>query len=173
MIRITILGFIVAVVFTAVYGVITLYDNSLQVGRMWETPAVRPHQAPMPVMSKGVVPRKSAEIIYRSTNVKDLKPALDLKASNVIAEGETAYTNFCIHCHGLYHDGNGTVGQSFVPPPGDLRGVKVQTELSPAKLFHEISYGIVNGRQPPLATTVSMTDRWRVIAYVKSLGLRK
>ena len=173
MLRLAILGFIVAAVLTTVYGVITLYDNSLQVGRMWETPSVRPYQAPMPVMSKGLVPRKNAEMLYRSTNVKDLKSPLDLKASNVIAKGKTAYTNFCIHCHGVYHDGNGTVGQSFAPPPRDLRGAKVQTELSPAKLFHEISYGIVNGRQPPLATTISVTDRWRVIAYVKSLGLRK
>jgi hypothetical protein len=39
-------------------------------------------------------------------------------------------------------------------------------------LFKEISYGIPNGRQPPLATTIAVTDRWRIIAFLKSLGPR-
>lgn len=40
-------------------------------------------------------------------------------------------------------------------------------------LFHEISYGIPEGRQPALATTMFPEDRWKVIHYVKSLGVRR
>jgi hypothetical protein len=40
-------------------------------------------------------------------------------------------------------------------------------------LFKEISYGIPGGRQPALATTVAVNDRWHAIAYVKSLGQRQ
>jgi len=64
------------------------------------------------------------------------------------------------------------VGQSFHPLPTDLRSPKVQS-LSEGVFFKEISYGIPGGRQPPLATTIDPLDRWRIIAYVKSLGVRK
>ena len=173
MIRLPILGLIVAFVLMVAYAAITFYDQNLKVGRMWETKAVRPHEIPIPVMEKGVVPFEKSEMLYRTTAGRDLKSPMDLKDPKVIAKGKQAYINFCIHCHGIYHDGNGTVGQSFVPLPGDLRETRVQSTLSPGKLFHEISYGIPGGRQPPLASTVSIADRWRVIAYVKSLGQRE
>ena len=40
-------------------------------------------------------------------------------------------------------------------------------------LFKEISYGIPGGRQPALATTIEADERWRIVAYVKSLGKRE
>jgi mono/diheme cytochrome c family protein len=173
MIRLSILGLIVAVGLTVTFFAITFFDQNLKVGRMWETKAVRPHETPILVMEKNAVPFEKSELLYRMTASTKLNSPMNLKDSQIIAKGEQVYVNFCIHCHGIYHDGNGTVGQSFVPLPEDLRGIRVQNKLSPAKLFHEISYGIPGGRQPPLATTVSVTDRWRVIAYVKSLGQRE
>ena len=89
----------------------------------------------------------------------------------VIDAGKIAYQYYCIHCHGKNYDGYGTVGQSFAPPPGDLQSARVQG-LPVGTLFKEISFGIPGGRQPPLATTVAPDDRWRVIAYIKSLGER-
>lgn len=172
MVRALSLGIIAAVVLSAAYGIITLYDESLTVGRMWETPAIRPHETPIPAMPDGVVPINGGEMLYRSAAYAKAAPPLNLNDAKVVELGKTAYTNYCIHCHGKLHDGNGTVGQSFVPPPGDLRGARVQKELTPSDLFNEVSYGLPGGRQPPLATTVSVNDRWRVIAYVKSLGLR-
>ncbi|MGD9211206.1 MAG: cytochrome c [Desulfobacteraceae bacterium] len=173
MTRILILGLIVTVVLGSVYAVITIYDENLQIGRMWETPAVRPHETPIPAMADGIVPFNGGEVFYHTTTSNNLLSPIDLKNNKVITLGKTAYVNYCIHCHGKYFDGNGTVGQSFIPPPGDLRSTRVQKELTPGALFHEISFGLPDGRQPPLATTVSVEDRWRVIAYVKSLGLRK
>ena len=75
-------------------------------------------------------------------------------------------------CHGPNHDGKGTVGQSFSPLPTDIRSAKVQA-LPDGVHFKEISYGIPDGRQPALATTITVLDRWRIVAYVKSLGVRK
>ena len=41
-------------------------------------------------------------------------------------------------------------------------------------LFQHISYGAGGeSRQPALATTIRIDDRWRVIAYIKSIGIRK
>ena len=171
MVRILCVVAIVSIVALAAYGALTLYDESLQVGRMWETPAVRPHEQPMPVMADAAVPVADGERLYRTADPDTLMPTMDLKAAPTITQGQQGYLFFCIHCHGKNFDGYGTVGQSFAPPPGDLRSARVQN-LSHGRLFHEISYGIPNGRQPALAATIPIDDRWRIIAYVKSLGVR-
>jgi mono/diheme cytochrome c family protein len=170
--RIVILAVFVAVLLTAAYTVITLYDENMKVGRMWETPAVHPHEQPLLIMEPGVVPFDGGEAEYRNAKAEDLISPFKNDDPNVIASGKSLYFTYCAQCHGKYHDGNGTVGQSFHPLPGDLQSDKVQS-LPQGNLFKEISYGVPNGRQPALATTIEVMDRWRIIAYVKSLGLRK
>ena len=170
--RIIVLVGFVAVVLTAVYTVITLYDENMRVGRMWETPAVRPHEQPMLIMEPGVVPLGGGEAEYRNAKAEDLISPFKSDDPEAAASGKALYFVYCAQCHGKYHDGNGTVGQSFNPLPSDLESDKVQS-LPQGTLFKEISYGIPNGRQPALATTIEIMDRWRIIAYVKSLGPRK
>lgn len=170
--RIVVLAGFVAVVLTAVYTVITLYDENMRVGRMWETPAVRPHEEKLLIMKPGVIPFDGGEAEYRNAKAEDLVSPFKNDDSNVVASGKLLYVIYCAQCHGKYHDGNGTVGQSFHPLPSDLQSDKVQS-LPQGTLFKEISYGVPNGRQPALATTIEVMDRWRIIAYVKSLGLRK
>jgi hypothetical protein len=171
MLRILCVIAIVAVAALAVWGGITLYDENLQVGRMWETPAVRPHENPIPVMDAKSIPVDGGESVYRLADPAQLHPPFDLSRADVVAAGETGYVRYCIQCHGKDHDGLGTVGQSFAPLPGDLRGVKVRS-LGVGQFFHEISYGIPGGRQPALATTISIDERWQIIAYIQSLGQR-
>ena len=170
--RVTILLMAVSVVLLAAYGAITAYDYNMKYGRMWETPAIRPYEQPLQVMDSGLVPVSGGETIWRLTAPADLvSPLADALPADVIADGRMLYGRYCQQCHGRDYDGQGTVGQSFAPLPGDLRSTKVQT-LIPGALFKEISYGIPNGRQPALATTISAPDRWRIIAFVKSLGTR-
>ena len=171
MVRILSVGLIAATVLLVAWGVLTGYDEFLSVGRMWHTPAIKPHEKPIPVMAAGSVPVHGGEALYRSAAVEDLAAPFALTEPTVIDAGKTVYKFYCIHCHGKYFDGYGTVGQSFAPPPGDLRSAKVQA-MPAGSLFKEISFGIPGGRQPALATTVSPDDRWRVIAYVKSLDQR-
>ena len=66
--RISILILVVAVVLTTVYTVLTLYDENLQVGRMWETPAVRPYENPMLIMEKSVIPVHGGEAVFKNVN---------------------------------------------------------------------------------------------------------
>jgi mono/diheme cytochrome c family protein len=171
MARILGLGLIVSAILLAAYGAITLYDETLQVGRMWETPAIHPHEKPLPLMAGQAVPFEGGEAFYRAADAAALKPPFDLNDPAAIARGRLAYTYYCIQCHGIRHDGYGTVGQSFAPTPGDLRSAKVQA-LPVGQLFSEISYGIPGGRQPPLATTIGVAERWQIIAHIKDLGLR-
>jgi mono/diheme cytochrome c family protein len=138
---------------------------------MRETPAVRAHEEPLLVMEKGVVPVSGGEALLKATGNDQLTSPLNPRDPAVIEAGKELYLTYCAQCHGRDHDGNGTVGQSFHPLPTDLRSAKVQS-LSPGAQFKEISYGIPGGRQPPLATTIRVLDRWRIVAYVESLGLR-
>lgn len=171
MIRILSIGLFAATVALIVWGVLTAYDTNLSVGRMWETPVIKPHEYPIPVMAAGSVPVKGGEELYRNAAAEEFEAPFSLADPAAIAAGKTAYQYYCSHCHGKNYDGYGTVGQSFAPTPRDLRSEKVQT-MSDALLFKEISYGIPDGRQPPLAGTMEVDERWQAIAYVKSLGLR-
>ncbi len=163
---------IVAVAALVVYELLMYYDNNFPIGRMRETPALKPYEKPLLLMEAGVVPFKGGEAIYRAMDGKKIKSPLQMDDNSIIAQGKQGYSTYCAQCHGNHHDGKGTVGQSFAPLPGDLRSKKVQT-MSQGVVFKEISYGIPKGRQPALATTIAVEDRWKIIAYIKSLGIRK
>ncbi|UCE53301.1 MAG: cytochrome c [Desulfobacterales bacterium] len=168
-----IFGFIIAVIIVilAAYQALIYYDNNFRYGRMRETPAVRPHEDPLLIMEEGVVPVSGGEAFYRVSAGIDLTASVNMIEPASINRGKAVYLTYCAQCHGNNHDGNGTVGQSFHPLPTDLRSSQVQTK-SDGKLFKSVSYGIPGGRQPALQTTITIDDRWRVVAYIKSLGLR-
>ncbi len=181
---------VVATVGLAAYSGIFVYDRYFQAGRMWETPAVKPYENPIPVMDPGVVAMTTgarnpatllaggdarnlgpAEAVYRAADPASLASPFPTSDPEVVDQGKQGYFLYCQMCHGPDHDGQGTVGQSFAPLPGDLRSPRIQG-LSDGLFFHEISYGVPGGRQPALATTIFPEDRWKIVHYVKSLGVR-
>lgn len=162
---------LVGVVLYAAYEALMFYDNNFRYGRMRETPGVRHLEEPMPVTEEGLVPVNGGEAVYRATAGVDLVSPLKASEPAVIARGKAVYLTFCAQCHGYRYDGIGAVGQSFQPLPADLRSPGVQSKPD-GELFKTISYGIPGGRQPALDNTITIDDRWHVIAYVKSLGLR-
>jgi mono/diheme cytochrome c family protein len=170
--KILVLFLVVSVVAVVAVYAVRYFDDYARYGRFRETPAVHPHEEPLLVMKNGLVPVTDGEAFLKTAKPEALKTPIPSRDPAVLKAGKSLYTTFCAQCHGRYHDGNGTVGQSFQPLPPDLRSVKVQT-LPQGVLFKEISYGIPNGRQPPLATTIEVKDRWRIVAYLKSLGVRK
>jgi mono/diheme cytochrome c family protein len=161
---------ILLVVILGAYHVLIKIDNDFPYGRMRETPSVRPYEEPLLLMESEIVPAAGGEAIFKATPAEQLRSPFQA-TPDVVKQGHRLYFTFCAQCHGKHHDGNGTVGQSFAPLPEDLRSAKAQS-LPDGVLFKEISYGIPKGRQPPLATTIAVADRWRIISYVKSLGIR-
>jgi mono/diheme cytochrome c family protein len=155
-----------------VYHLLIFYDNRFPHGRMRETPAVKPYEQPIPLMERGVVPVSGGEMPLRAAPPDRLRAPFDLTDPAVVQAGQKVYLTFCQQCHGPNYDGNGTVGQSFHPLPTDLRSQKAQS-LTAGALFHTISYGLPGGRQPALYSTITVPDRWRSVAFVKSLGIRK
>ena len=155
------------------YSVITIHDTYFKWGRMWQTPAVRPHEKPILIMDDEAVPTHGGEARYRKADPADLQSPFAPATAEIIKEGGQLYFTFCQQCHGANHDGQGTVGQSFAPLPTDLRSAKVQA-TGEGVMFKEISYGVdrPGARQPALATTIFPDDRWKIVHYVKSLGVR-
>jgi mono/diheme cytochrome c family protein len=160
---------VVGVVLYVGYEALMYYDNNFRYGRMRETPAVRPHEDPLLKMEDGIVPVNGGEAIFRATAGVDLISPLNMSQGSVINRGKAVYLTFCAQCHGLNYDGQGTVGQSFHPLPTNLRSPKVQSKPD-GELFKSVSYGVPGGRQPALHTTITIDDRWHVVAFVKSLG---
>jgi len=169
--KIIVFFIVVGIIFLAAYEALMYYDNNFRYGRMRETPAVRPYEEPLLAMETGLVPVNGGEAGYRSTAGLDLLAPVKMTDPAVIARGKAVYLTFCAQCHGYNYDGNGTVGQSFQPLPADLRSSKVQSTPE-GVIFKSVSYGIPGGRQPALETTVTIDDRWHVVAFVKSLGTR-
>ncbi len=155
-----------------VWGIVTLYDDNMRFGRMWVTPAVKPYEDPLPVMDTRTVPVSGGENRYRLADPADLQSPFGLGETEVLKAGQQEYGYYCIQCHGRRYDGLGTVGQSFAPLPSDLRSDKVQS-MPAGQLFQEISYGLPGGRQPALASTITVDERWRIIGFIKSLGVRR
>ena len=163
---------LLGIVILAAYEALIVYDTDFRYGRMWETPGVRPHEELPLSTPAGTVPQDGGEEIFQVLPADSLKSSIPLSEPAQIQMGKGLYFKFCAQCHGKYYDGNGTVGQSFHPLPTDLKSAKVQS-LSEGAFFKEISYGVPDGRQPPLATTIDVVDRWRIIAHIKSLDPRK
>jgi mono/diheme cytochrome c family protein len=166
---ILLIGF-AAFVFCAYQGLL-YYDNNFKYGRMWETPAIRPLEEPALSTPRDIVSQGGSEALFRVTPPEQLNFPQETVRSEHVERGETLYFTFCAQCHGKDLDGNGTVGQSFHPLPTDLRSQKVQS-LSDGALFKDISFGTPEGRQPPLAGTIDVPERWSIVAYIKSLGIR-
>ena len=162
---------VVGVVLYVGYEALMYYDNNFRYGRMRETPAVRPHEDPLLKMEEGLVPVNGGEAIFRAKAGVDLIPPLNMSQDSVIDRGKAVYLTYCAQCHGLDYDGQGTVGQSFHPLPTNLHSPEVQSKPD-GELFKSISYGVPDGRQPALHTTITVDDRWHVVAFVKSLGNR-
>jgi mono/diheme cytochrome c family protein len=155
------------------YAALMAYDKYFPYGRMRETPAVRPYEKPLLVMEAGTAPVTDPEAGYQAMDGRELRSPISPGDSKAIQRGQVVYATFCRQCHGREYDGDGTVGQSFTPLPADLRSSRVQGVLD-GVLFQHISYGAGSGsRQPALATTLRIEDRWNVIAYIKSIGIRK
>lgn len=161
-----------SVIVWAGHAALTAFDRYFPYGRMRETPAIRPYEKPLLVMEAGTVPVVDPEAVYLAMSGREIQSPVLPGDTQAILAGQIVYATFCRQCHGRDHDGNGTVGQSFSPLPPDLRSIRVQGIMD-GVLFQHISYGVKDGRQPALSTTLRISDRWNVIAYIKSLAVRK
>lgn len=84
-----------------------------------------------------------------------------------IADGKKIYENVCWTCHGLEGKGDGPAAIKLNPKPADHTSHKVQNQTDGA-IFWKLSKG--NGEMPPFDKTLSKTQRWKLVSYIRSLG---
>ena len=88
------------------------------------------------------------------------------QTEEIIARGKAIYTDFCQQCHGAKGQGDGpVVAVGGHPAPQAYDGAL--KDLPEGKMFHTITYG--KGLMGAHASQLSKSDRWKIVAYVKTL----
>ena len=139
--------------------------------RMITQPNVRPYQVEVPRLPDGVVPvdstgSPSSEKAPAEAEAAKMVNPLPATEDNV-ARGKVYYQYYCTFCHGEKGDGNGPVGQSYVPKPSDLRDSKVQA-YSDGTILRAMLTG--EGHDPVLERVTPPEHRWPLVLYIRTLG---
>ena len=104
-----------------------------------------------------------ADAIRAGAELTNPVKAEDLQALN---HGASRFQVFCVPCHGASGRGDGAVVLRGYPAPPPLHGDKT-VALPDGRVFHIITFGQKN--MPGYASQISEQDRWKIIAYVRSL----
>lgn len=89
-----------------------------------------------------------------------------------IARGKELFTINCQMCHGATGEGNGPIAAFLVNfKPANLTSPLVQSK-SDGSIFLTISNGL-EGRMPPLNENLTVSERWDVVNYVRTLKANK
>ena len=86
------------------------------------------------------------------------------------AEGKKIYTLYCVTCHGSKGKGDGIAAPGLSRPPADHTSDFVQKQTDGA-LFWIISEG--NNPMPTYKSTLSETQRWQVVNFIRTLAKHK
>jgi hypothetical protein len=135
-------------------------------GRMYDQESVKTYERKAPPTDERTVPVNDGVNTLRSSDPRTLTNPMP-RTPETVERGRLAYSYFCVHCHGVKLDGNGTVGQSFSPLPTNLRSSLVLTQED-GILYEKIRLGF--RRHPALFSTVDPEDAWSVAVYLKSYG---
>jgi mono/diheme cytochrome c family protein len=99
---------------------------------------------------------------FVSTNPLPVTPPL-------LRQGQEQFEIYCTPCHGSLGDGNGiTKKLGVMPAVANLHDQRI-VEMADGEIFNTITHG--KGLMAAYGPTVSVRDRWAVIAYLRALQL--
>lgn len=80
--------------------------------------------------------------------------------------GQKLFQNNCVSCHGVTGEGDGAAGAYLKPKPANLRA------MANAHPDGDFAYKIKVGRgsMPGWKNTISNTEVWHLVNYIKSMG---
>ena len=82
-------------------------------------------------------------------------------------EGKKIYTQFCATCHGNKGKGDGIAAPGLPKKPADHTSEFVQKQTDGA-IFWIVTQG--NNPMPTYKTTLTATQRWQVVNYIRTLA---
>jgi mono/diheme cytochrome c family protein len=75
-----------------------------------------------------------------------------------------------VSCHGLTGLGDGPAGLTLNPRPADLRQHAIPGVHTDAQLFEWITNGFPGSQMPAFRNTLSDTDRWHLVNFIRTLA---
>jgi putative copper export protein/mono/diheme cytochrome c family protein len=96
-----------------------------------------------------------------------LRNPVPLQAA-VVQRGAALFQTHCAVCHGPEGRGDGPAAAGLSPKPADLTAAHVD-EHTDGDLFWWLTYGIAETAMPRFEQTLSASERWELIRYVRSL----
>ncbi len=134
---------------------------------MKDQPNIRAYQYEMPLPPKGVVPVEPDEYALPAPDqIKQIRSPLPDTMENR-RRGKTYYDYYCVFCHGDTGQGNGPVGNSYMPKPADLHAPTI-SKMSDGELLRAILTG--PGHEPVLARIIPARHRWYLVLFTRILG---
>ncbi len=128
---------------------------------MGHQPSVGYVEPPRSSAAEGAVPIQGLDVIPGAP-----PPANPVGSSDASqADGKDLYAVFCLPCHGEPAGETGPVGKEFVPPPPHLD--QVVGSLTDGQVFVFATQGV--GRMPALGSRMSVTDRWNIVNYLRTV----
>ncbi len=133
---------------------------------MYDQQNLRPFKQQLPPMPAGTTPRKGRAItlVEQQAGLARNPVAVNRRT---LDNGRIYYGYYCLACHGEKGDGNGPVGESYVPKPADLRS-PVVTSLTDGQLYRAMLTG--TGHDPVMIDAVPLEQRWPLVAYVRTFA---
>ncbi len=86
----------------------------------------------------------------------------------VVAQGAALFRTHCTPCHGQTGRGDGPAAAALSAPPADLTADHVDDHTD-GDIFWWLAYGMAGTTMPGFEGTLSDTERWQLIRFVRSL----
>ena len=125
---------------------------------------------------RGTIPRGMLPLHYDASAESARRAGEELRAprntqdSAAVERGERVFLNFCLPCHGATAAGDGPVIARGYPAPPSLLAPNALA-MKDGQMFHLLTFSQKN--MPGYARQISREDRWKVIAYVRSVQKKK
>jgi mono/diheme cytochrome c family protein len=131
-------------------------------------PSYKPMEDPLPVPERSI-PIEGAVYIPNSQTL----PANPIKADDAsITRGKELFTINCQLCHGATGEGTGPVAPFLINyKPANLTSPLLKA-FTDGQIFMTITNGVPD-RMPPLNENLTVTERWDVVNYVRTLQASK
>lgn len=153
--------------FIGLIGMCTYVYQMLTGPHMKNQPHILTYEYQMPASPPGIIPVEPDEgELPSAARVKTLRNPLADTPDNW-ARGKTYYQYYCVFCHGENGQGNGPVGNSYMPKPADLHSQRI-LKMSDGELFKAMLTG--PGHDPVLPRIVPPRHRWYLVLYARELG---